>query len=310
MKLAFLYAGQGSQKVGMGIDIYEKFPEYRKLVDQFSLEYYELMKEGPLERLSQTANTQPCMAIFAAGVTDVLKKYGIHPAYAAGLSLGEYGALYAAGVWDVKTYIALTEFRGKQMEASAKGIPFKMTAILKLDRTLLQEACKEASQEGYVTIVNYNCPGQYVIGGDEKAVEIAEKIASSKGAKRCIPLNVSGPFHTKYMHPASEALALQFQQIEWKEPIIPVVSNVTGKLIQNEESIPRLLELQVKSSVFFEDSIQTLLDEGVDTIIEIGPGKVLSGFVKKINPSICCLSIETAQELEQVITVMKEMDNE
>ncbi len=310
MKLAFLYAGQGSQKVGMGIDIYEKFPEYRKLVDQFSPEYYELMKEGPLERLSQTANTQPCMAIFAAGVTDVLKKYGIHPAYAAGLSLGEYGALYAAGVWDVKTYIALTEFRGKQMEASAKGIPFKMTAILKLDRTLLQEACKEASQEGYVTIVNYNCPGQYVIGGDEKAVEIAEKIASSKGAKRCIPLNVSGPFHTKYMHSASEALALQFQQIEWKEPIIPVVSNVTGKLIQNEESIPRLLELQVKSSVFFEDSIQTLLDEGVDTIIEIGPGKVLSGFVKKINPSICCLSIETAQELEQVITVMKEMDNE
>jgi len=310
MKLAFLYAGQGSQKVGMGVDIYEKFPEYRKLVDQFSPEYYELMKDGPLERLSQTENTQPCMAIFAAGVTDVLKKYGIHPNYAAGLSLGEYGALYAAGVWDVKTYIALTEFRGKQMEEAAKGIPFKMTAILKLDRELLKEACEEASQEGYVTIVNYNCPGQYVIGGDEKAVELVERIACLKGARRCIPLNVSGPFHTKYMHSASEALALKFQQIKWNEPIIPVVSNVTGKRIQKEESIPRLLELQVKSSVFFEDSIQTLLDEGVDTIIEIGPGKVLSGFVKKINPSIRCLNIETAQELEQVIAVMKEMDNE
>lgn len=318
MKLAFLYAGQGSQKVGMGTDFYEKFPEYRKVVDAFPTEYHNLMKDGPLETLAQTAYTQPCMAIFAAGVTAILQQGGIHPDYSAGLSLGEYGALYAAGVWDTKTYVELTAFRGKQMEMAAQGIPFKMTAVLSLDPTLLQEACRQAciqtsdedGKEGYVIIVNYNCPGQYVIGGDENAVEVAEQIAISKGARRCISLNVSGPFHTKYMEPASQALAKQFQEIQWKKPSIPVVYNVTGKTIQKKESIPHLLELQVKSSVRFEESIQTLISEGVDTIIEIGPGKVLSGFVKKINRNIRCFSIETTAELKQVMLDIKEIENE
>ena len=310
MKLAFLYAGQGSQQVGMGTDLYQQFPEYRKTVDQFSEEYRCIMRDGPIEKLSQTAYTQPCMSIFAAGVTAVLKEAGIHPSYAAGLSLGEYGALYAAGVWDGKTYVELTAFRGQQMEAAAKGIVCKMTAVLKLDKDQLEEACIEASKEGYVKLVNYNCPGQYVIGGDEKAVEAAEKIALEKGARRCIPLNVSGPFHTKYMQGASEALGKRFKEIEWKELSIPVVSNVTGKFIGKEESVARLLELQVKSSVRFEESIQTLLDEGVDTIIEIGPGKVLCGFVKKMDRNVRCLSIETAAELEQVILDIKEIENE
>lgn len=307
MKLAFLYAGQGSQKAGMGMDIYDAFSEYRMIADSenISREYVELMHEGELSELSKTENTQPCMSIFAAGVTEVLKKNNILPDATCGLSLGEYGALYAAGVFDADTYINLTAFRGNEMMKAANGHVCSMSAVLGLDKEVVEEVCKECVEDGFITLANYNCPGQYVICGDEDIVTKAEGILKEKGAKRCIRLNVSGPFHTKYMTPAGDALREKFATINFNKPTIPVVMNVTGDFLKDDESIPELLERQVQSSVHFEESIEKLLESDVDTFIEIGPGKALTGFLKKtakaLNKEITSYIIDSADDLNKLI---------
>lgn len=308
MKIAFLYAGQGSQKVGMGKDIYQTFQEYRNVLDKVNPIYKELMHEGPEDELSKTKNTQPCMAAFAAGVTAILFAEGIVPDVLAGLSLGEYAALHAAGVFNAEDLVELLAFRGEAMEKASEGISCKMSAILGLERKEVEDTCKEImdGESGYVVIANYNCPKQYVICGEKKAVEYAEKVAKEKGAKRCIALNVSGPFHTKFMKEAGEDLREKFKKMVFMKPNIPIVYNVTGDFIQTNESIQELLIRQVKSSVYFEDSINKLLSEGVDTIIEIGPGKILSGFVKKINRDITMYNIETVEDLKVVIEKMEE----
>ena len=203
MKLAFLYAGQGSQAPGMGKDLYEAYPAFRQVLDNAPVDF-DLKKtcfEG--EHLNETKYTQPCMVAFAAGVTAVLKENGIEPELAAGLSLGEYSALCAAGVWDAPTAIALAAFRGNAMAEAAKGIDSAMVAVLNLDREKLQEACDKAAGLGVVQIANYNCPGQLVIAGEKAAVEQAAAYAKELGARRCMPLNTSGPFHTKLLEPAS-----------------------------------------------------------------------------------------------------------
>lgn len=309
MKIAFLYAGQGSQRVGMGADFYEESPTYRKLIDEIGSAYKNLMHEGPEKVLSQTRNTQPCMALFAAGVTKMLFEKEIKPAYVSGLSLGEYSALYAAGVFDEKTVIDLVAFRGKAMEKAAEGIDCKMTAVLGSKREDVEEVCKELVDQGkgYVSIANYNCPGQYVICGESQAVEEAEKKVLEKSAKRCIPLKVSGPFHTKYMEPAGRALKKKFAEVTLKEMSIPVVFNVNGREIEESETIEELLEKQVQTSIFFEDCIRTLLAQGVDTVIEIGPGKVLSGFVKKISRQVRLLHIDTYEDYKNVIDNLEEI---
>ena len=308
MKVAFLYAGQGSQQVGMGKDLYETFETYRKVIDRVDLGrgYRDLMHDGPAEKLLETQYTQPCMAAFAAGVTAVLKENGIVPDIAAGLSLGEYSALHCAGVYDDATLVELVAFRGAEMEKAARGIDCKMTAVLNLDRHELERVCAEAKQYGHVDVVNYNCPGQYVIGGDRYAVEQAEALAKEKGAKRCIPLNVSGPFHTVYMKPAAKALEEKFKIIPFKPLKIPVVFNTTADMIQPHETVPSLLVKQVHNSVYFEDSIHRLLQTGVKTIVEIGPGKALSSFVKKISKEVTIYNIETAEDLHQMINRSKE----
>ena len=217
MRLAFLFAGQGSQKVGMGKDFYESRPEFAEILDAVNLDFdlKELMFSGPEEQLSQTRYTQPCMAAFAAGVTAILKKEGITPDYVAGLSLGEYSALHAAGVFDAKTLVELVAFRGKAMEEAAKGIACKMSAVMGMESGTLQEVCEKAcGQTGkYVTVSNFNCTGQYVICGEEEAVAAAETLAKEAGAKRSMPLKVNGPFHTKFMQPAGEALKKKFNEI-------------------------------------------------------------------------------------------------
>lgn len=306
MKIVFLYAGQGSQKVGMGKDIYDHFPQYRELIDAVDPEYKEMMHNGPLEKLSETKNTQPCMALFAAGVTAVLYAYGVKPFMVAGLSLGEYSALHAASVFDSRTLIELVAFRGSEMEKASRGIACKMTAVLGFDKNLLKSACKEAQAFGYVDIVNYNCPGQYVICGEEAAVENVEKLAKEQGAKRCIAINVSGPFHTKFMQPAGNALREKFKETVFLEPLVPVVFNATADFLDSNETIPELLEKQVQSSVYFEESINRLIEKGADTFIEIGPGRVLSGFVKKINQEVMTYSIETADDLVTLIANAEE----
>ncbi|MEM5780743.1 MAG: ACP S-malonyltransferase, partial [Lawsonibacter sp.] len=307
MKLAFVYAGQGSQRVGMGRDFYEEYPDFRAVLDSAPMDFdlKKLCFEGPEERLAQTRMTQPCMVAFAVGVTDLLARRGIRPTAAAGLSLGEYSALYTAGVLDRDTVLKTVAVRGRVMEEAAAGLDCAMTAVLALDREKLQAACDRASHLGVVQICNYNCPGQLVIGGERAAVDRAGELAKELGAKRCMPLKVSGPFHTSLMKPAGDALAAYFQTVSFHEEQIPVYFNCKGDVMEAGDTVPALLERQVQSSVYFEDAIRAMERDGVDTIVEIGPGKTLTSFVKKTAPAITTYCIDTVADLEQVAAALK-----
>ena len=309
MKLGFLYAGQGSQHPGMGADLYKAFPAFRKVLDsaaeQVDFDLKEVSFTDANGVLNETRYTQPCMAAFAAGMTALLAERGIVPSAAAGLSLGEYSALHAAGAFDADTAVELVAFRGKAMEEAAAGRPSAMVAVLGLDRAALQAACNEAAKEGCVVIANYNCPGQLVLGGDKAAVETAAALAKEKGARRCLPLKVSGPFHTPLMAPAGEALAKRFRTTAFHEPRIPVIFNCLGAEKPEGITIPELLVRQVQSSVYMEDSIRCMAAMGLDALVEIGPGRALSGFVKKTVPELPVYAVETGADLEKLTELLK-----
>ena len=307
MKLAFVYAGQGSQHVGMGKDFYQEFTLFAEVFDHAPVDFdlKKLCFEGPEEQLSQTCYTQPCMAAFAVGVTDLLYQEGIRPQLAAGLSLGEYSALYAAGVFSRGTVISTVALRGRAMEEAAAGLDCGMTAVLGLDREKLQQACDGAAELGVVQICNYNCPGQLVIGGEKAAVDKAGELAKELGAKRCMPLKVSGPFHTRLMKPAGDVLASHFKTIDFQPMALPVYFNCLGGPMDAGDNIPALLERQVQSSVYWEDTIRRMEEEGVDTVVEIGPGKALSGFFKKTAPGIRTCHIDTAADFHSVVSALK-----
>ena len=310
MKLGFLYAGQGSQHPGMGADLYEAFPAFRAVLDSAEVDFdlKEVSFRDSQGVLNQTRYTQPCMVAFAAGLTAVLKERGVVPAAAAGLSLGEYSALHAAGVFDAATAVKLVAFRGKAMEEAAAGRESAMTAVLNLDRAPLQAACQQASDLGCVVIANYNCPGQLVIGGEKAAVEKAAALAKEAGARRCLPLKVSGPFHTPLMAPAGDALAKYFQSVDFAQPQIPVIFNCLGDVKDDSVTIQELLVKQVQSSVYMEDSIRKMASLGLDALVEIGPGKALSGFVKKTVPEMPVYAVETVADVENLVQIVKEND--
>ena len=273
--LAFVYAGQGSQYVGMG----EGFAD-------------EVWSE---EQLKQTKFVQPAIVSIEIAITDALKEAGICPDVVAGLSLGEYAALYASGVWDKATTMDIIAYRGKVMQQATAEAQCIMTAILGLDSDLVKKAI---DVKGFVQIANYNCTGQIVIAGEAEAVIKAAEKAKELGARKCIPLNTSGPFHTSLMEDASQLLAEKFKEIEFSDMKIPVISNVTGEILQG--NIAQSLVAQVKSPVQFEKTIQTMQKMGVTRVIEIGPGKVLSGFIKKQTPQIQTYNIETRSDFECV----------
>ena len=309
MKLAILYAGQGSQHPGMGKDLYEAYPAFRAAFDAAELDF-DLKRtcfEDPDGVLNQTEYTQPCMVAFAAGVTAVLRENGVQADDLAGLSLGEYSALEAAGVFTAKQAVELAAYRGKAMADAAKGIDCGMTAVLNLDRDALAKCCAEAADLGVVQICNYNCPGQLVIGGEKAAVDKAAELAKAAGARRCLPLKVSGPFHTTFMAPAGDALAKRFASEAFGAMQTPVLFNCLGREKTDAESIPALLEKQVQSSVYMEDTLRRLGELGVTDILEVGPGKALSGFVKKtLGADVRCTAVETAEELEAFLKSWKE----
>lgn len=303
MNLAFVYAGQGSQYAGMGRDFYEHSVAFRRVIDSLDVDF-DLKKvsfEGPDEVLTRTEYTQPCMVAFAAGVSAMLAEEGIRPQMAAGLSLGEYSALNAAGVFDAQTAVQLAAFRGRAMENAVKGIPCGMTAVLGLEREKLEQACNEAARLGVVEITNYNCPMQLVIAGEQAAVDEAARLALLAGAKRCMPLKVSGPFHTSLMDGAAEELRREFVDTKFGEMEFPVIFNATARPMADDETLPELLERQVHQSVLFEDTVRYMAAQGIDTIVEIGPGRALSGFIKKTDRSIKTYSIENPESFAAAV---------
>lgn len=309
MKLAFMYAGQGSQAVGMGKDFYEAYPEFREVFDNTNVGFdvKDCCFHGPAEMLNTTKYTQPCMVAFAVGVTKILKKKGIVPEMAAGLSLGEYSALHAAGVFDDQQVISLVAYRGQSMAEAVVDRECKMAAVLNLEREKVEACCAQAHEEfknqdlNVVEPTNYNCPGQIVISGDKAPVDRAIELLMEAGARRCLPLNVSGPFHTSLMKPAGDKLKARFAEEQFGEMQFPVVFNTIGRAKTEEESIPALLERQVQSSIYIEDSIRYMAEQGIDTIVEIGPGSALSKFVKKTCPDITCYSVENVEGLEALM---------
>ena len=307
MRLAFVYAGQGSQRVGMGRDFYEEYPAFAEVLDTAPVEFdlKTLSFEGPEETLSQTRYTQPCMAAFALGVTELLYREGVRPQAAAGLSLGEYAALYAAGVLDRETVLRTVALRGRAMEEAAAGLDCGMTAVLGLDQAALEGACREAAVLGTVQICNCNCPGQLVIGGERAAVDRAGELALTLGAKRCMPLKVSGPFHTRLMGPAGDALAAHFKTVTFREMELPVYFNCTGRPMEAGETVSGLLERQVQSPVLWENTVRRMAADGIDTAVEIGPGRTLCGFFKKTAPGIKTYHIDTAADFRGVVSALK-----
>ncbi len=310
MKIAYLYAGQGAQHAGMGKDLYEKEPAFRAAFEAGDLDF-DLCRtcfEDPDHQLILTEYTQPCMTALAVGITDLLTQNGVHPDYAAGLSLGEYAALYAAGVWNASQTIQTTAFRGKAMQQAAAGMECGMTAILGLEEELLNVCCERAASETgkVVSVCNYNCPGQLVIGGEKEAVDRAGELAREAGARRCLPLAVSGPFHTALMKPAADALEKWFQDLPFMPMRIPVLFNCLGGEKEEEDSIPELLVRQVQSGVRMESILRSLLQKKVDTFVEIGPGRTLAGLVRKTaktagTGNLNLFSIETGEDLEQFV---------
>jgi len=314
MKLGFLYAGQGSQKVGMGLDLYEKYPEFKGTFDNVKGVDFDLKQvcfEGPAETLNETKYTQPCMVAFAVGMTKVLKNLGVEPVCAAGLSLGEYSALYASGVFTEDQVIPLVQFRGNAMQTAVSGRDCKMIAVLGLDKDTIFAGCDKVraqiEAEGKSIIAepaNFNCPGQITVSGDSEAVDMAAEVFKEMGAKRCLPVKVSGPFHTSLMKPAGDALAERFKSENFGDMKLPVIFNCIGREKKDDETIPALLEQQVQKSVYFDDSIKAMVDMGVEAFVEIGPGKTLSKFVQKTTPDIPVYGVETVEDIEKLLEVI------
>lgn len=304
-KIAFVFPGQGAQAVGMGKDIYEHDSDARAIFEQanealgFSLT--EIMFEGPDDALKQTVNTQPALLTASVAFLKLVEKAGIKAAYVAGHSLGEYSALVAANVLSFEDAVRTVRARGQFMEQAVPNGQGSMAAVLGAEREALQQLCDEISGQGSVVeLANVNCPGQIVVSGSVAGVN--EVVAHGKeiGAKRVIPLEVSGPFHSSLMGNAASALGGELRQIAMQDPAIPVIANVTAEPVTSASEIKALLERQVCAPVLWEDSVKKLIELGVDTFVEIGSGSVLTGLIKKIDKQVTTITINKLDALQSL----------
>lgn len=303
-KIAFIFPGQGSQYVGMGKDFYDSYEEVRdlfKLANEVTGLNLEEICFTENEKLNQTEYTQIAMLLTEMSILKVVRKLGVTADMCAGLSLGEYGALAAADVLSDRDLLDLIRKRGIYMQ-NAYPTGGGMCAILGLETELVEKACEET--DGYVRIANYNCPGQLIITGEKAPVTNAAKKCSELGAKKTVELNVSGPFHSSLLKDAADKLAEELKNVSINNPGIPYVCNVDATEVTNNENIAKLLSDQVISPVKWEQSFRFMLDKGIDTFIEMGPGKTLSGFAKRIDRAAKVISIQTVEDLEKLSEVL------
>ena len=303
-KIAFIYPGQGAQVCGMGQDFYEQTETGKKVFDLATEILGFSMPELCFEkndRLDITEYTQAAMVTTSIAMTKVLEENGVKPDVTAGLSLGEYCALYAAGVMSERDAIATVRQRGILMQEAVPVGQGAMAAILAMDASAIEEVI--ADIDG-VQIANYNCPGQIVISGKKEAVETACEKLKEAGAKRTVMLNVSGPFHSKMLTGAGEKLGKVLEQVEVHKPEIPYVANVTASYVTEADEVKPLLTKQVSSSVRWQQSVETMLADGVDTFVEIGPGKTLAGFMRKIDRTAKVYNVEKLEDVQKVVEAL------
>ena len=305
-KTAFIYPGQGAQKAGMGADFYENSEIARYIFDQAGEELGLDMKALCFEEndlLDQTEYTQAALVTVCMAMEKVLRERGLAPDVTAGLSLGEYCAIASAGGMSTENAITTVRKRGILMQNAVPGGQGAIAAVLGLDAGKIEEVLADRSG---VMIANYNCPGQIVITGEEGAVAVAAEKLKEAGARRCIPLNVSGPFHSAMLKEAGEKLGKVLEQVELRAFSTPYVTNVTAEYVTEPSEIKELLGRQVYSSVKWQQSVERMIADGVDTFIEIGPGRTLTGFLKKINKNVTGLHIEKVEDLDAVVKMLGE----
>lgn len=307
-KIAFLFPGQGSQAVGMGKDLYDNFEAAKNVFDSadkiLGKSITTLCFEGPEENLKQTVNTQPCIVTMSIAALEALKsQLDITPTFTAGHSLGEYCAMYCSGVMNLETTLKAIQKRADLMGATKGGA---MAAILNAPEGSLEKALKEASEVGYVDVANYNSPAQVVITGDEAAVKKAGELLSAAGARRVVPLAVSGAFHSKFMENAGHEFASFVQDLDLENAQVPVFTNVDAQATMLSAEFKNKMPKQIYSSVHWTQTIENMINDGVDTFIEIGPGKVLAGLNRKINSDVKTYNIFDKDSLEATVNALKE----
>ena len=306
-KLAFIFPGQGAQVVGMGKDLYEHYPAAKKVFDTadevLGKKVTKMCFEGPEEDLKQTINTQPAIVTMSIAALEAFKsKLNVTPHFTAGHSLGEYCAMFCSGVMDLKTTLKAIQKRAALMNKVNKG---KMAAVLNAPEGSIEKALKEASSEGYIDVANYNSPVQVVLTGDDKAIDKAGELLTQAGARRFVPLAVSGAFHSKYLNEASAEFGQFVKDLDITSASVPVVTNVDASATIAAEDFRNKMPRQISSSVHWTQTIENMIKNGVDTFIEFGPGKVLAGLNKKINPEVKTYNVFDKESLEATVQALE-----